>query len=51
MDYTIETKDDSYGSLLYTARPPKGQERKLKYPIGWFPTEQQAIDAYQKATQ
>lgn len=45
---TIESKSDSYGELLYTAIPPRGT--RLKYPIGWFKTEQEAIDAYEKAS-
>lgn len=49
MNYTIETKEDSYGQLIYTVKPPLGQGRKLKYPIGWFICEDEAIEAYEKA--
>lgn len=48
MSYTIEFKEDSYGQLIYTAVAPKGI--RLKYPIGYFPTEQEAIEAYNKAS-
>lgn len=48
---TIESKEDSYNNLIYTAKPPKGQERKMRYAIGYFPTEQEAAEAYEKAYQ
>lgn len=44
---TIETKLDSYNNPIYTAIPPKGT--KLRYPIGWFPTEVEAVAAYNQA--
>lgn len=44
---TIDSKSDSYGFPIYTAVPPKGI--RLKYPIGWFPTEEEAVAAYNKA--
>jgi len=47
-NHTIESKEDSYGNLIYTVLPPKGQERKMKYPIGYFPTAEEAVEAYEK---
>lgn len=44
---TIDSKVDSYGNPIYTAVPPKGI--RLKYPIGWFPTEELAVSAYNNA--
>lgn len=44
---TIETKLDSTGNTIYTAVPPKGI--RLRYPIGWFKTEEEAIAAYNEA--
>lgn len=49
MNYTIESKEDSYGNLIYTVLPPLGQARKMKYAIGYFPTAEEAIEAYEKA--
>jgi hypothetical protein len=49
MNYTIEKKENSYGRNIYTAVPPKGEARKMKYPIGWFPTEEEAVEAFEKA--
>lgn len=47
--YTIETKQTEAGETIYTAKPPMGV--KLRYPIGYFATEEAAIEAYNNAIQ
>lgn len=43
----VESKLDSQGNEIFTVTPP--YNKKLKHPIGWFKTEEQAIDAYNNA--
>lgn len=42
-EHIIETKQDSYGELMYRVKPPK-----RGIPIGWFKSEEEAIEAYNK---
>lgn len=47
MEIKIITKELDNGDIIYTVEVPLGT--RLQYPIGYFKTEAEAIEAYNKS--